>query len=181
MKKIVYSLSAVLCMICFLAVPVLAAGNNDLSIRLVSPVGADIRPVYEDMVVSEITNQTNETMDNLLVYITIIDMTNNIAVAVDEYGSTVDKPRKIESLAPGETVMIEIPIRFMYVGEFELYTSVMYKEDNTVVSSAPITLNMIGDSNINPGLVMVVAIMVPFLILVGIVWLNQKQKKRQRG
>lgn len=141
MKKIIYMLIVAMLMVCVMASPVMA--GSDLSIELISPSGANARPIYEDTVVSKITNNTGETMNNLLVYITIIDTKNNIAVAVDEYGSTVDKPRKIDTLAPGETVTIEIPIRFMYVGEYELYTSVMHKGSDTVISSSPITLVMI--------------------------------------
>lgn len=177
MKKTLCTLAAAVLMLSSMATTVYAA--DSLSIDLVSPSGANDRPIYEDTVVSEISNNTGKTLNNLLVYITIIDTKNNIAVAVDEYGSTVDKPRKIETLAPGETVTVDIPIRFMYVGEYELYTSVMHKDSNTVVSSSPITLVMIGDSNINTNLVMAVSIIVPVILLGVIAWLSAKQKRRR--
>lgn len=177
MKKIICTLIVAILTVYAMSSPVMA--NSDLSIELISPSGANARPIYEDTVVSKITNNTNETMNNLLVYITIIDTKNNIAVAVDEYGSTVDKPRKIDTLAPGETVTIEIPIRFMYVGEYELYTSVMHKGSDTVISSSPITLVMIGDSNINTNLVMAVSIVIPVILLVIIAWLYMNQRKRR--
>lgn len=180
MKKTISTLAVVLLIIFTASTPVFAI-DNGLSIELISPSGASTRPVYDDIVVSKVSNNTGATMNDLIVYVTIIDTTNNIAVAVDEYGSTVDKPRKIESLLPEETIDIEIPIRFMYVGEFELYTSIMHKESNTVISSSPITIDMIGDSNINTNLVIIVSIAVPIFLLVIVLWLNGKQKKRQRG
>lgn len=86
---------------------------------------------------------------------------------------------KQSQLAPGESVTVEIPIRFMYVGEYELYTSVMRKASNTVISSSPITLIMIGDSNMNPTSVMVVSIVVPAILLLITLVLNHKKRPKK--
>lgn len=179
MKKYVALLGAIL-LLSLSALPAFAAEQGGLEIELISPGNCEDRPVFEEVVVSCVTNNTSDTLENLLVYITIIDTRNNIAVAVDEYGSTVDKPRKIERLAPGESVEIEIPIRFMYVGDFELYTSVMHKASDTVVSAAPITLNMLGDSHINPQIVTTVSAVMPLGLLACAGGISIKRKREKK-
>lgn len=176
MKKVFAALTMFL-LISLMAVPAYAAEQGGLEIELVSPGDCTARPVFEEVVVSRVTNNSNETLEDLLVYITIIDTRNNIAVAVDEYGSTVDKPRQIEKLEPGEMVEIEIPIRFMYVGDFELYTSVMHKESGRVVSTSPITLAMLGDIHIDPNAVKAVSTLMPLGLLACAGGLSVKRKK----
>lgn len=179
MKRFISLIFAVM-MCLMVSMPALAATQDGLEIELISPGNCTDSPIFEETVVSRITNNSSDILENLLVYITIIDTRNNIAVAVDEYGSTVDKPREIASLQPGEAVEIEIPIRFMYVGDFELYTSVMHKESGRVVSTSPITLNMLGDSHINPQAVTVVSTIMPvgLLACAAVPSVRRRRKKR---
>lgn len=182
MKKIIL-VFAVLLLMCIMTVPTLAAdvsttNNNNLKVEIVSPSSIDSVPIYEDMIKIKITNEGNTTYNKLSCYLTIVDKGRNQTYPVDEFGEDAYQTREINSLAPGESTTVLIPVRIMYVGQFRFTASVINYETGSVTTSDALSVTMTATSNLNKTLVMVVASIVPVILLGIAVLLTKKRGKK---
>ncbi len=156
-----------------------AASTPEISVDIVSPSSIESKPVYNGDVQIVVKNLTDTEITNLECYLTVVDMTHKYSVPVDEVGLQAYQLREIASLpAHGETT-VTIPIKVLYVGTFKFTASVMNDTKDYVITSAPLTAEMIALSKINKTFVTAVAIGTPIVLALGALFIVKHKKKQQ--
>jgi hypothetical protein len=79
---------------------------DKLSISIISPSQVKDYPGKEEVVKAEIKNNTDKTIKDLLVYITMADIKKNMTVNLEDYSA--DTPVAINVLQPNEIKIIAI-------------------------------------------------------------------------
>jgi hypothetical protein len=174
MRKIYFAIALLLSVVAVKTVSVQAASGY-LSVNIISPTSVEAYPGYETTIQAEITNNTTEVQTDLVVYITMVDLTKNMTVNLEDYNA--DVPVVISKIQPNETITVELPIVLVYPDVFHLYVSVASTNSMTIISSDSITSHIITQSNINPTYVMTASIVSPIIVLAGFVGLNIYRKR----
>lgn len=138
------------------------ASSGYLSVKILSPSGVEAYPGYKTTVKAQITNNSNDTVNNLVAYITMVDLTKNMTVNLEDYNA--DVPVTIPTLNGHESITIDLPIVLVYPDVFHLYVSVASLDTKTIISSDSITSHILTQSNINPTYVMVASISIPIIV-----------------
>jgi len=86
-----------------------------------------------------------------------------MTVNLEDYSA--DKPVTIDVLKPNETKIIELPVRFVYTSNYYLYTTVVSKEYNEIVSSNSIKVEIMGNTKIDKNMVMMITYLEPILLI----------------
>ncbi|MGG5252081.1 hypothetical protein ACQYAD_00775 [Neobacillus sp. SM06] len=140
-----------------------AAGNNSVDIQILSPTKVRNYPGFETKVDVKITNRTGTALTKAMVYITMADLGKHWTVNLEDYSA--DKPVPIPTLAPGQSIKLSLPVRFVYTSHYKLYVTVSSDTDLAIYSSNAIPVEILGNTKINPTLVSVVAMVEPLLLL----------------
>ncbi|MFU0824034.1 hypothetical protein [Clostridium sp.] len=149
--------------------------NTDkLSISITSPFAVKDYPGKEELVKAEVKNNTDKPIKDLLVYITMADIKKNMTVNLEDYSA--DKPVKVDILNPGETKVIELPIRFVYTSNYYLYTTAVSKEYNQIISSDAIPIEIMGNTKVDKNMVLIISYVEPILLALGTVFIMLKKK-----
>ena len=179
MKKIYIVFAMFLILALFPLTSVYAKNSNSdkLSISILSPSLVKDYPGREEVVKAQIKNNTDKPIEKVLVYITMADIKKNMTVNLEDYSA--DKPVTIDIIKPNETRVIELPVRFVYTSNYYLYTTVVSKEYNQIVSSNSIKVEIMGNTKIDKNMVMMITYLEPMLLIFGtvIVMLRKKYKK----
>jgi hypothetical protein len=149
-----------------------------ISVEIVSPSSIDSVPVHDDVIKVRITNNSSQTLYHLASYLTIVDVGRKQTYPVDEFGENAYQTRAIDSLAPGEKLVIDYPVHIMYVGQFCFTASVIQYDSNQVTTSDAVNVTMKAVSNLNRPLVYSVAGIVP-IVLAGGAFLVTKGKTKK--
>lgn len=163
MKKLV-CLTAALLLLVFSAPPVLADNAEPIVVEIVSPESISANPVHHDNIVIRVTNNGGKAYSNLHCFLTVLDVGRTQTLPVDEFGSDAYQSRIIESLAPGQSVDITIPVRIMYVGDFLFTATVADCESNRLCTCPAISVDMLAVSTMNKPFVIGAAAGVPVLL-----------------
>ncbi|XJZ26865.1 hypothetical protein ACF5W4_16250 [Bacillota bacterium Lsc_1132] len=140
-----------------------AAENHSVDIQILSPSKVRNYPGFETKVNVKITNRTGHDLTKAMAYITMADLGKHWTVNLEDYSA--DKPLPIPTLAPGQSIKLSLPIRFVYTSHYKLYVTVSSDQDLAIYSSNAIPVEILGNTKINPALVTVIAIAEPFLLL----------------
>ena len=179
MKKIyvVFAMLLVLALSPLTSVYAQNLNSDKVSISILSPSQVKDYPGREEVVKVELKNNTDKPIEKVLVYITMADIKKNMTVNLEDYSA--DKPVTIDVLKPNETKIIELPVRFVYTSNYYLYTTVVSKEYNEIVSSDSIKVEIMGNTKIDKNMVMMITYLEPILLIFGtmIVVLRKKYKK----
>lgn len=175
MKKFL-CLTAALILLAVCALPVLADSAEPISVEIVSPVGISASPVHHDNIVIRVTNNSDKAYSDLHCFLTVLDVGRTQTLPVDEFGSDAFRSRIIESLKPGQSVDITIPVRIMYVGDFRFTATVADCESNHLYTCPAISVSMLAVSTMNKPLVIGAAAGVPILLAVVAFILTRAQK-----
>lgn len=165
MKRI-FGIIAALMFVFLASCPALAAPTEDVSVEIVSPTEISSNPVYYDKVVIRVTNNGNTSVNDLRCFLTVLDVGREQTLPVDEFGADAYQSRTIDSLAPGQSTEVVIPVRIMYVGDFRFTATVADCASNALYTGRAISVNMLAVSSMNKTFVIMVAACVP-LILAG--------------
>lgn len=136
---------------------------NYVSVQILSPDQVTAYPGFETTIQAEVTNNTNQTLNNLVVYITMVDLNKNMTVNLEDYNASI--PVVITSLPANTSQTVELPIILVYPDVFHLYVTVANLDTMTIVSSDAIVTDIMSQASINPDVVTVTAIATPVLIL----------------
>lgn len=142
---------------------VAAAGMDAVKIQILSPAKVKNYPGYETKVKVKITNQTGNNVSKAMVYITMADLGKHWTVNLEDYSA--DQPIRIKTLAPGQSINVSLPIRFVYTSHYKLYVTVSSDQNLAIYSSNAIPVTILGNTKIDPTLVTLIAIIEPFILL----------------
>jgi len=141
-----------------------AANNNSIDISILSPQKVKNYPGFETNIVTKITNNTKHELKDAMTYITMADLGKHWTVNLEDYSA--DKPIKIGTLLPGESKKVTLPIRFVYTSQYKLYVTVSSDLDSNIYSSQAIPVDILGNTKIDPTLVIIISTIEPIIILV---------------
>lgn len=150
---------------------------DKLSISIISPSQVKDYPGKEEVVKAEIKNNTDKTIKDLLVYITMADIKKNMTVNLEDYSA--DTPVAINVLQPNEIKIIELPIRFVYTSNYYLYTTVVSKENNQIISSDSIPIDIMGNTKVDKNMVVMISCVEPILLILGSVFIMLRKKYKK--
>ena len=177
MKKIISMIAAVLLFVCS-AVPAFAAqAPREVSVVINSPTAVEDKPVYENNLDITVTNTTDHTLNNLVCYLSIVDVDRGFSYNVDEFGPNAYQTHSITSLAAGESASVVIPVKVTYVGQFKFLISVVNPDTGATSTSNALSVHMIATSHLNNTLVLAVSITVSLVIIVGVFLLMNRRKQ----
>ena len=140
-----------------------AAQQENISISILSPHSAEGYPGLEQTITAQITNNTDQPIDDVMVYITMADLNKHMTVNLEDYGA--DKPAVVGTLAAHEVKTVELPVRLVYVSKFYLYTTVVSSISSQIVSSNAIPIQIWGNTMIDKNIVQIVATSTPIAVL----------------
>ena len=177
MKKLLLIFS-----ICFLLFvpPVGVSAKQDpaLTVTILSPDGVSKGlPGREETISAEVTNNTGHAIDDVMLYITMCDLDKHMTVNLEDYSA--DKPITINSLQPGETTAVKLPIRLVYVDHFYLYVTSASPNLDHIYSSKPIPIEIVGNTLVSKFMVQVTAAGMPIavILIITFILLNDRYKR----
>lgn len=148
-----------------------------IEIKVISPDQVKDYPGKEATVKVQVINHTNQSIKDLVVYITMADMGKKWTVNLEDYSA--DKPEQIKELKAGETKELSLPIRFVYTSNYYLYVTATSTHSLDIYSSNGIPIEIMGNTKIDPTIIQVVSIGTPLLIL-ALVVMNFTKNRRKR-
>ncbi|KAB7668911.1 DUF2393 domain-containing protein [Bacillus sp. B1-b2] len=154
-----------------------AMEQPNVEVKVISPTQVKDYPGKETTVKAQITNHTNQSIKDLVVYITMADMGKKWTVNLEDYSA--DKPEQVKELKPGETKEFSLPIRFVYTSNYYLYVTAASTHSLDIYSSNGIPIDIMGNTKINPTIIQVVSMGTPLIVLV-FVGLNFTKNRRKR-
>ncbi len=175
MKKLL-CLTAVLLLLAACAFPVLADSAEPISVEIISPESISANPVHHDNIVIRVTNNSGKTYSDLHCFLTVLDVGRTQTLPVDEFGADAFQSRIIESLEPGQSTDITIPVRIMYVGDFRFTATVADCESNRLYTCPAISVDMLAVSTMNKPLVIGAAAGVPVLLAAAAFFLTRSRR-----
>ncbi len=175
MKKLL-CLTAVLLLLAACAFPVLADSAEPISVEIISPESISANPVHHDNIVIRVTNNSDKAYSNLHCFLTVLDVGRTQTLPVDEFGADAFQSRIIESLEPGQSTGITIPVRIMYVGDFRFTATVADCESNQLYTCPAISVDMLAVSTMNKPLVIGAAAGVPVLLAAAAFFLTRSRR-----
>ncbi len=175
MKKLL-CLTAVLLLLAACAFPVLADSAEPISVEIISPESISANPVHHDNIVIRVTNNSGKTYSDLHCFLTVLDVGRTQTLPVDEFGADAFQSRIIESLEPGQSTDITIPVRIMYVGDFRFTATVADCESNQLYTCPAISVDMLAVSTMNKPLVIGAAAGVPVLLAAAAFFLTRSRR-----
>lgn len=151
--------------------------TNKLSISILSPLEIKDYPGREETIKAQIKNNTDKPIKDILVYITMADIKKNMTVNLEDYSA--DKLVAVNSLQPNETKTVELPIRFVYTSNYYLYTTVVSKEYNQIISSDSIPIQITDNTKVHKNMVLMVSYIEPILLVLGTVFIMFRKKYKK--
>ncbi len=175
MKKLL-CLTAVLILLLACAFPAFADNADPVSVEIISPESISANPVHHDNIVIRVTNNNDKTYSDLHCFLTVLDVGRTQTLPVDEFGADAFQSRIIESLEPGQSTDITIPVRIMYVGDFRFTATVADCESNQLYTCPAISVDMLAVSTMNKPLVIGAAAGVPVLLAAAAFFLTRSRR-----
>lgn len=174
----------------FVGTMLLALGSGNVSaaevkdydavqVEIVSPEKIEATPIYEGDVEIVVTNTSDTAQKNLNCFLTVVDEDRKQSFPMDEFGPDSYQTRTIDVLEPGESATVTIPLRVMYVGNFQLIANVTDYETGQVYAADSLPMTMTSDTNLHKGLVMGVSVVMPIGLISGTAVLSKKRGKRK--
>lgn len=156
------------------------AGRAEVRVEIISPDRIESAPIYEEDVVVAVTNLSDTAQTNLNCFLTVVDEERKQSFPMDEFGPDSYQTRTIDYLRPGETVTVCIPLRVMYVGNFQLVANVVDYISNKVYAASSLQIRMISNTNLHKELVIIVSVVMPLLLTSVALALEKKRGKKKR-
>lgn len=166
MKKICFVFVSLL-ILAYCTVPAFAASDpatQDIGVEITSPASIEGKPVYNADIEITVKNKTDHEIKNLICYLMIVDLGRNMTYPVDEFGTEAFQTRSITSIPAHGEYTVVIPVKILYVGQFQFSASVTDLENNHTFTADPLSVNMIAVSELNKPLVISVAVILPLLV-----------------
>lgn len=148
-----------------------------ISVTIQSPDSVREYPGFETKIKAQVTNNTDQAIPDVMVYITMANTVKHWTVNLEDYSA--DQPISIGTLNPNEVQTIELPIRFVYTDQYKLYVTASSDQETAVYSSDSIIVDILGNTKINPLIVEIIAIAVPVILLLWLLVETYRVRKRR--
>jgi hypothetical protein len=125
-----------------------------------------------------ITNNSDKALDNIIVYISLANVSQGKEAPMDLEDWSANKAIKVDSIPPHGTYEGRWPMRLIDSGNYAVYITVVDKNDNSPVTSAISRLEVTRILRLNPNNVLPVAVGEP--VLLGIVFVSIALKRRNK-
>lgn len=148
-----------------------------LGVTILSPQGIKGYAGKEDTVKVRVTNNSDQTIQNVLVYITMADIQKNATVNLEDFNA--DKPVVMDEIKAHTTVNVDLPVRFVYTSQYDLYVTAISKTFHETVSSSSIPVQIIGNTKVDKNQVLGVSIaepLVAFVVVIVFLFNTRRQK-----
>jgi curved DNA-binding protein CbpA len=155
-----------------------AMEKPNVEVNILSPDRVKDYPGVEMNVVANVTNHSNEAIEDMMVYITMADLKKHWTVNLEDYSA--DQPITIGTLQPNETKKVNLPIRFVYTSSYHLYVTATGTKEPWIYSSSAIPIEIMGNTKINATVVQLVSIGEPVILLGVLVGLIRLRRKKQQ-
>lgn len=178
LKMVLMTGALMIALASFAHTDVLAA--ETLKVEILSPEKIESVPIYEGDMEIAVTNLSDTTQSELNCFLTVVDEDRMQSFPMDEFEPDSYQTRKIASLQPGETATLTIPLRVMYVGNFQLVANVVDYASGSVYAAPSLRVCMISNTNLHRGLVIGVSAVMPVLLAAMTVMLGKKRGRRKK-
>lgn len=139
------------------------ASQPKLGLKILSPQHVQGYAGKEETVRVQVTNNTDQPVKDILVYITMADLSKNSTVNLEDFNA--DKPVSVQALGAKENKIIDLPVRFVYTSQYDLYVTAISKAYQETVSSVSIPVQIIGNTQVDKNQVFMLSIMEPLVVL----------------
>lgn len=134
-----------------------------LAVTILSPKQVQGYAGKEETIHAQVTNRTDQSLQDILVYITMADLSKNSTVNLEDFNA--DKPVLLPSLGAKESQIVDLPIRFVYTSRYDLYVTAISKGFQETVSSVSIPIQITGNTHVDKNQVLILSVLEPFSVL----------------
>ncbi len=138
------------------------------AVAITAPAAIEENPGLEKTLTVTVSNKTAASVQNLLIYVTMADVTRNLVVDLADFGAT--KVYTIDTLDPMKSITLQVPLKLAFTGDFYLYMTALAKDTGEVAFSRPIDVKIHGATAPSEGLVVIVSALVPGVLLLLLLW-----------
>ena len=128
--------------------------------------------------VGTITNNSDRAVNNIIAYISLVNVTPGKEAPLDLEDWSANKAIKVDTIPPRGTYEGQWPMRLIDSGSYVAYITVVDKNDNTPLSSDMSHLEIKRILRLNPNNVLPVAIGEP--VFIGMVFMVIAFRRRKR-
>lgn len=153
-----------------------AQSQPSLAIKILSPTAITDYPGKQVDVIASVTNQSDHTIKDLMVYITMADWGKHSTVNLEDFSANT--PVRLDSIKAGVTKQVTLPIRFVYTSKYDLYVTATTTENLDIYSSSAIPIEILGNTKISPLQVQLVAAGIPAILLILLLMRLWSRKKK---
>lgn len=147
-----------------------------LGLKIVSPQHVEGYAGKEETVRVQVTNTTDQSIKDILVYITMADLSKNSTVNLEDFNA--DKPVLIQNLGAKKSKILDLTVRFVYTSQYDLYVTAVSKEYRETVSSASIPVRIIGNTQVDKNQVLMLSVFEPLAVLLLLAGLQLRKFSR---
>ncbi|GAB6171874.1 hypothetical protein JCM15765_13520 [Paradesulfitobacterium aromaticivorans] len=153
-------------------------GNSPaLGVHILSPQEVKGYAGKEDTVKVSVNNNTNQPLHDILVYITMADLQKNSTVNLEDFNA--DKPVLISELGEKKSKIVNLPVRFVYTSQYDLYVTAIAKSLPETSSSSAIPVEIVGNTQVDKNQVLLVSSLEPVFVLFFVLLMHTVMKKRK--
>jgi uncharacterized membrane protein len=151
-----------------------AQSSPNFDVTILSPGQIKEFPGTDQLIKVRIVNRSGKEMKDVFSYITMANLTKTWTVNLEDYSA--DQATPIGTMKPGEEITVDLPIQLVYAAKYYLYVTVISKESTVIASSDAIPIEIMGNTKIVPLQVQVVAIAVPLILLIMMIYAIKRKK-----
>ena len=144
-----------------------------LGLTILSPQIVEGYAGKEETVRVQVTNNTGQSIQDILIYITMADLSKNSTVNLEDFNA--DKPVSVQTLGAKESKFIDLPVRFVYTSQYDLYVTAISKGYHETVSSVSIPVQIAGNTQVDKNQVFMLSFLEPLLVLLMLVGIHLKK------
>ena len=139
------------------------------AVAVTTPTAIEEYPGIDKTLKVMLTNTSRAPFQNLLLYMTMADVTRNLVVDLSDFNAT--KVFTIDTIAPRESINLDVPLKLVFTGDFYLYMTAIAKDTGTIAFSRAVSVKIYGAASPPRSLVVVVSVVVPGILLAVLLWL----------
>lgn len=155
-----------------------AAEKPNVEVVIISPDGVKDYPGTEVEIKAKVTNHSNQTIEDMMAYITMADLNKHWTVNLEDYSA--DQPISIGTLSPNDTKEVSLPIRFVYTSRYHLYVTATSTKEPWIYSSSAIPIEIMGNTKIDPLFVQIVSIGEPVILIGSLITLIIRRRMKTK-
>jgi hypothetical protein len=153
-----------------------AQESTNFNVQILSPKEIKEFPGKEFTIKVKIMNKIDKDIHNVFTYITMANLSKKWTVNLEDYSA--DAGTDIGTIKAHQFKVVELPIMLVYTADYYLYTTVVSKDNPIITSSDAIPVKVLGNTKIVPMQVATVAISIPTILLIALIYSVRRNKKK---